>query len=218
MNESHLTAQAAEVPDNIHSLPAGRAGEGLREDPVPRHLHQGGAQPEDQAQRGEDTGGFGNIYSNFLTFSPFLSTTGVVLESASSSQKNRADVLVPRLQPSRPQHVRVQPRLHAHGPRTGSLTFLSSWRIGGILLDVWLIFEVGNPRLPDKPVSFWLPQSKLGRVVTHPTNPIPHIGVKYSRLARHSQEEKSLHIPRDLLSQYSNIAISVRGAYTLGFF
>ena len=141
---------------------------------------------------------------NFLTFSPFLSTTGVVLESASSSQKNRADVLVPRLQPSRPQHVRVQPRLHAHGPRTGSLTFLSSWRIGGILLDVWLIFEVGSPRLPDKPVSFWLPQSKLGRVVTHPTNPIPHIGVKYSRLARHSQEEKSLHIPRDLLSQYSN--------------
>ena len=50
LNESHLAAQAAEVSNDVHGLPAGRAGEGLREDPVPGHLHQGGAQPEDQAQ------------------------------------------------------------------------------------------------------------------------------------------------------------------------
>ena len=48
--------EAEKVPHHLHRLPAGRAGEGLREDPVPGHLHQGGAQPEDQAERGQDTG------------------------------------------------------------------------------------------------------------------------------------------------------------------
>ncbi len=43
-------AETAALPHHLHRLPAGRAGEGLRANPVPRHLHQGGAQPEDQAQ------------------------------------------------------------------------------------------------------------------------------------------------------------------------
>ena len=48
--KSTSPAQAEEVSHHVHSLPAGRAGEGVREDPVPGHLHQGGAQSEDQAQ------------------------------------------------------------------------------------------------------------------------------------------------------------------------
>ena len=35
---------------------SGRVGEGVRADAVPRHLHEGGARPEDQAQRGQDSG------------------------------------------------------------------------------------------------------------------------------------------------------------------
>ena len=48
--KSTSPAQAEEVSHHVHGLPAGRAGEGVREDPVPGHLHQGGAQSEDQAQ------------------------------------------------------------------------------------------------------------------------------------------------------------------------
>ena len=44
---------------------------------------------------------------------------GVVLQSKSSASKNGADLLLPWLQPAWPQHVRIQPCLHAYGSWTG---------------------------------------------------------------------------------------------------
>ncbi len=40
--------EAAPESDHVHSGAAGGAGEGFRENPLPRHLHQGGAGSEDQ--------------------------------------------------------------------------------------------------------------------------------------------------------------------------
>ena len=54
-----------------------------------------------------------------LLISISLFYTGVVLKPASAAAKNGPDMFLPRVQPAWPQHVRLQPRLHAHGPRTG---------------------------------------------------------------------------------------------------
>ena len=44
----------------------GRVGKGVRADAVPRHLHEGGARTEDQAQRGQDSGGTSSISTVYL--------------------------------------------------------------------------------------------------------------------------------------------------------
>lgn len=45
-------AQAEADTYNLHQRPAEGAGEGLRRDPLPRHLHPGGDRDEDRPHRG----------------------------------------------------------------------------------------------------------------------------------------------------------------------
>lgn len=51
-----LLDEAAEVQDELHSGAAERTGEALRRDALPRRLHEGGAQPEAGAERGQGAG------------------------------------------------------------------------------------------------------------------------------------------------------------------
>ncbi len=44
-------------PDHLYPGAAAGAGDRLRQVPLPRHLLQGGARQDHQAQRGQDTGG-----------------------------------------------------------------------------------------------------------------------------------------------------------------
>ena len=43
--------------DDLHARPAGRAGEPVRQDALPRHLHARGGGPEDQPARVPRAGG-----------------------------------------------------------------------------------------------------------------------------------------------------------------
>lgn len=51
-----LEEEAEAQPDHLHSRAAGRTGEGLWKDTLPRHLHQRGTSPENQAHWGQSTG------------------------------------------------------------------------------------------------------------------------------------------------------------------
>lgn len=48
--------EAAQESDHVHSGAARGAWKGFRENPLPRHLHQGGAGPEDQTDWGQGPG------------------------------------------------------------------------------------------------------------------------------------------------------------------
>ena len=74
-------AETAPFPDHLHRPPAGRAGEGLRADTVPGHLHQRGAGPAHQTDGGTRSGAY--LLFTFKSYS-FLVEVAVQKTSASS--------------------------------------------------------------------------------------------------------------------------------------